>query len=151
MLNEDIVDTLNDLIETSTDGELGFENCAKYVESPELRNLFIARAQECRRAADELKALVLQYGGQPDTGGTATGALHRGWVNIRGTLAGQSDPAMLDECERGEDAAKARYRAAMEKGLPEPLRAIVLRQMEGVLRHHDQIRALRTRYADADA
>ena len=146
MQREDVVKVLNDLIETCKDGEYGFNTCAEHVQSAELRALFSDRARDCRRGAEELQALVTQYGGTPDTGGSATGALHRGWVNVRGSLAGYSDKAMLQECERGEDAAKARYRDALEEDLPEDVRRVVQSQFEGVLRNHDQIKALRDRF-----
>jgi uncharacterized protein (TIGR02284 family) len=145
MSNDDIVDTLNDLIETSKDGEYGFNACAKHTASEELREVFHERAQECRVAAEELQPYVTQYGGKPDQRGSASGALHRGWVAVRGSLAGYSDKAMLEECERGEDAALARYRKALKDDLPEQLRALIQRQELGVQRNHDQIKALRDR------
>jgi len=146
MTNDDIVDTLNDLIETSKDGEYGFTACAKHTQSAELRNLFLQRATECQVAAAELQPYVVQYGGKPDQSGSASGALHRGWVAVRGSLTGFSDLAMLEECERGEDAALARYRKALKDDtLPEPLLALVQRQQLGVQHNHDQIKALRDR------
>ena len=63
MTNDDIVDTLNDLIETCKDGEFGFTACAKHTASSELRNIFLQRANECRVAAAELQPYVIQYGG----------------------------------------------------------------------------------------
>lgn len=144
MSHDDIVDTLNDLIETSKDGELGFTACAKHVQSSELKETFLRRATECRTAAGELQTLVAEYGGKADTGGSTTGALHRGWVAVRGSLSGYSDHAMLEECERGEDAALGRYRAALrEEGLPEAVRAVIARQQLGAQANHDQIKRLR--------
>lgn len=144
MSHDDIVDTLNKLIETSKDGEFGFTACAQHVKSNDLKELFLRRANECRTAASELQTLVAEYGGKPDTSGSATGALHRGWVAVRGSLTGYSDHAMLEECERGEDAALARYRAALkEEALPEAVRAVVARQQLGVQANHDQIKRLR--------
>jgi uncharacterized protein (TIGR02284 family) len=64
---------------------------------------------------------------------------------VKGTLAGYSDKAMLEECERGEDAALARYRDALKEDLPPTCRTVVERQYEGVKRNHDQIRTLRDR------
>ena len=141
--NDDIVETLNDLIATSLDGELGFTACAERVQSSELRRLFTQRAAECKQAAEELAPYVVQYGGEPDSSGTTSGSLHRGWVALRGSLAGYTDQAMLDECERGEDAALARYRAALREGtLPEPQRALVASQQLGVKANNDQIKRL---------
>jgi uncharacterized protein (TIGR02284 family) len=149
MEQDDIVDVLNDLVETSRDGQYGFQSCAEHVKSIELRDTFVSRAAECQSAVSELQVLVSQCGGKPDDGGSISGAVHRGWVAVRGTLSGYSDVGMLEECERGEDVAKARYRKALEKALPEPIRTIVERQYQGVLRNHDQIRLLRDRFRAA--
>jgi len=143
MDKSDVIDVLNDLINTSKDGEYGFDSCAEHAKSADLKTLFTQRAVACRQAADELQACVVQYGGKPDDSGSVSGAMHRGWVAVRGTLSGYSDQAMLDECERGEDTAKARYKEALSKALPADVQAIVQRQYDGVLRNHDQIRALR--------
>ena len=105
MNNDDIVDILNDLIETSKDGEYGFRSSAEYLKAVDTRRLFEGRADECRRAAAELQTLVQQYGGNPEDSGSASAAMHRGWVAVKGTLAGYSDKAILEETERGEDVA----------------------------------------------
>lgn len=143
---EETVDTLNDLLETSLDGEMGFSNAAKYVESPSLRQVFVDRAQDCLRAAEELRTQIVALGGKPRERGSGSGALHRAWLNMRGKLTGHSDEAMLDECERGEDAAKARYRKALDASLPENVRLMVERQYEGAVRNHDEIRRLRDEF-----
>lgn len=148
-MNKDIVATLNDLIETCKDGEYGFTTCAEHVKSPDLRQLFSNRADDCRAAAGELQHFVFEYGGEPEDHGTARGALHRGWVAVLGTVTGSSDQRMLDEAERGEDSALARYRKALKNELlPDNLRAVIQRQMLGVQRNHDQVKALRDQHAE---
>lgn len=141
--NDSAVDTLNELIETCHDGEYGFNACAEHSTATHLQSLFRQRAQQCSDAADELRGHVVRLGGEPEEGGSASGALHRGWVAVRGTLSGYSDQAMLDECERGEDAALARYRKAIGSNLPSDVRTVVQRQMDGVQKSHDEIKALR--------
>jgi uncharacterized protein (TIGR02284 family) len=150
MTNDEVISTLNDLIETCKDGEFGFRACAEHVESASIATLLTRRAEDCQEAARELQAQVIQLGGRADTKGSATGAMHRGWVAVRGTLQGYDDLAMLEECERGEDAAKASYRKALEEPLPELQRSLVERQYEGVKRNHDQIRELRDRLKSAE-
>ncbi len=149
MQQDDIVSVLNDLIETSRDGQYGFQTCGEHAKNPELRSLFLARASECEAAAADLQLLVSQCGGKPDEGGSFSGAVHRGWVAVRSTLTGYTDLRLLEECERGEDVAKARYKKALENALPEPVRSIVERQFQGVLRNHDQVRMLRDRFRAA--
>ena len=139
------ISVLNDLIETCKDGEYGFQSSAEHVKNPELQQVFTARAAECRKGAEVLQAQVRQLGGEADEGGSASGAIHRGWVAVKGTLSGYGEKAMLEECERGEDAALARYRDALKEDLPPNVRAVVERQYEGVKRNHEQIRTLRDR------
>ena len=93
---------------------------------------------------------MTQLGGTPESSGSASGAVHRGWVALKGTLSGYSDLAMLEECERGEDVAKARYKKAIEQDLPANIRMVVIRQQEGALRNHDQIRLMRDRLRAQD-
>jgi uncharacterized protein (TIGR02284 family) len=146
MDNERVIDTLNKLIETCKDGEYGFRTCAEHVDSQQLRTVFLDRAESCRKGAMELQAEVARLGGKPETDSSTTGTMHRGWVNLKGALTGNSDQAALDECERGEDAALERYRVAIKEDLPSPVAALGQRQYEGVKRNHDQIRSLRNEH-----
>ena len=141
--NDDVIDTLNDLLEACRDGEYGFAACADHTSSTDLRELLLRHAGECRTAGLELQTLIRQLGGEADEGGSVSGALHRGWVSVRGTLGGYSDQAMLDECERGEDSAVASYRKALRTNLPSAVRSVVERQAQGAQRNHDQVKAMR--------
>jgi uncharacterized protein (TIGR02284 family) len=143
MDNRDTLVALNTLIETCKDGEYGFRQCAEHVEAHELRQLLARRADDCQGAAATLQAEVQRLGGSPEAGGSASGALHRGWVAVRALLSTYDDVALLEECERGEDAALARYRAVLRQPLPESVRMLVEHQCDGVQRNHDQVRALR--------
>lgn len=143
MSNESI-DVLNDLIENAKDGEYGFTECAERVQSPTAKSTLQQRAADCRSAALELQALVTRLGGKPADGGTALGALHRGWISVKDALTPDSDRRMLDEAERGEDTALARYRKALKAdGLTPEVRDVITRQMAGAQANHDQIKRLR--------
>lgn len=146
MGHQHLMSILNDLIEVCKDGDYGFESCAKHAASSEIRDLFARRAEDCRLSAEELQNLVRQNGGNAEDSGTALGAVHRGWVAVLGVIAGHSDQRMLEEAERGEDAALARYRMALDHedlvGLP---RTVIERQLAGVQRNHLQIKTLRDR------
>lgn len=142
--NDDVIDILNDLLESCHDGQYGFTECAEHVKAQDIQVLLMRCADECRAAAAELSAKIRELGGEPDEGGTTSGALHRGWVSVRGKLSGFTDLAMLEECERGEDTALARYRKALkEDDLPSPIRALIERQAQGAQRNHDQVKAMR--------
>lgn len=149
MGNDDVVDVLNDLIESCRDGEYGFHASAERADSPDLKALLERHARECAAAAAELEHEVRRRGGEPATGGTVSGALHRGWVSVKTALSTYDDRAVLEECERGEDAAVARYRKALRDGLPADVRSLVERQAQGAQRNHDEVKALRDRLQHA--
>lgn len=144
-----VIKVLNELIETSKNGEKGFEAAAGDTKTPELQELFRNRSRDCGAGAVELQALVSQLGGKPEDSGTVAGAMHRGWTNLKAAVASRSDLVLLEECERAEDVAKAAYAKALKDILPENVRAVVERQYQGVLRNHDQVRDLRDRYRTA--
>ena len=138
---DDVVDVLNDLLESSRDGEYGFNSCAEHAKSQQLKSLFQRHAQECAAAAAELEHEIRRLGGEPASGGSMAGALHRGWVSVKSALSIQDDKAVLEECERGEDAAIARYRKALKHTLPMEVQALVERQARGAQRNHDEVRS----------
>ena len=142
MDNDDVVSTLNDLIETCKDGEQGFLTCAEDIKSPDLKSMFTRAASRCAEAARELQVEVTKFGGKPEKKGSLAGSAHRRWVDIKQAIMGKDDAAVLAECERGEDVAKMSYQNALKKDLPPNIRAIVERQYQGVLEHHDTVRSL---------
>jgi uncharacterized protein (TIGR02284 family) len=85
----------------------------------------------------------LPAGGDPEDSGSVLGAVHRGWVSVKDALSVHSDRAVLEEAERGEDHALARYRKALKADLPEHVRALVQRQLAGAQANHDQVKMLR--------
>ena len=142
-----LTSVLNNLIETSKDGEAGFRAAAEDTKNPELKSIFLARSRDCAKGALELQQLVSQLGESPETSGSVAGAVHRGWIKVREAVTSRDDTAILEECERGEDVAKALYAKALEDdALPENIRSVVRRQYDGVVRNHDQVRDLRNRY-----
>ncbi len=149
--NDDAIGALNNLLEICRDGEYGFTECAEHAKTAELKSVFTQRAGDCRTAAAQLQQHIVQMGGTADSGGTMSGAVHRGWVSVGGTLAGFSDVSMLEECERSEDVALAQYRKALKENLPINVHALVERQAQGTQKNHDQIRNMRDAYKNASA
>jgi uncharacterized protein (TIGR02284 family) len=143
MDKDDVVNTLNNLIETSSDGEQGFRACADAVKSAQLKQMFEHAADRCAQAVSELQAKTRRLGGDPERSGSLSGSLHRGWVNIKSSIAGMDEAAVLAECERGEAIAEKAYEDALRKDLPPDVRSILERQYQGVRQHQDQVRQLR--------
>ena len=139
--------TLNKLLETTKDGESGFRTCADAVKNDGLKRVFEDAARKCDEGAKELDAKIRSLGKEPAASGTAAGALHRAWTNVKSSVTGMDDHAVLAECERGEDVAKRAYEEALLEDLPSDVKELVHHQYEGVKANHNRIRNLRNQTA----
>ncbi len=143
MANEDTISTLNNLIETCKDGQEGFKIAAEGVERSDLKSTFYELGQQRSKFAGELQALVREMGGDPETTSSTSGALHRGWINIKSLVTGKDEAGILNEAERGEDVAKKAYKDALAENLPANAKTLVQKQADEVMKAHDKVRDLR--------
>lgn len=143
MTNEEVISTLNGLIETCKDGQDGFKVAAEGVERSDLKSLFYECSQQRSQFAGELQSLVRELGGDPEQSGSLTAVLHRGFIDIKSIVTGKDETAILNECERGEDIAKAAFQKASEQDLPANVKTTVQNQFNTVKTTHDKIRDLR--------
>lgn len=141
--NADAISTLNGLIETCRDGQYGFKTAAEDIERSELKTVFYELSQQRADFTGILQELVRSMGGDPATGGSMSGAVHRGWMDIKTAVVGRDEEAILNECERGEDYAKDAYAEALKTTLPANIADVVGQQSQAVLAAHNKIRSLR--------
>ena len=139
----DYISTLNGLIETCKDGEEGFRSAAGGVQRSDLKSLFNEYSRQRADLASELQLEVARIGGAPEVSGSVSGALHRGWINLKSAVSGKDDHAILEEAERGEDSAVKNYREALATDMPADFRAIIQKQSEKILQTHNRVRSLR--------
>jgi len=139
----DIRSTLNDLIQTLKDGEEGFRTSAESIKDVAARAQFQAFASQRAQFASELQSEVARIGGKPETSGSTSGALHRGWIEMKSAITGKDDHAILAEAEKGEDAAVKNYREALSKDLPSDIRSTIERQYRDIQAAHQTVRSLR--------
>ena len=140
---EQAVKALNHLIETCKDGENGFRTAAGGVKRPDLKQLFGSYANQRGLFASELQGEVQRLGGKPETGGSVSAAVHRGWINIKSLVTGQDEAAIIAECEQGEDVALKVYEEALQADLPADIDVVVRRQLAQVREAHDRVRTLK--------
>ena len=145
MSNDKAISTLNNLIETCKDGELGFKTAAEGLKSADIKQKFLDYSRQRAEMVRDLQAEVRRLGGDPEKSGSVSGSLHRGWLDIKSVITGKDDHAIVAEAERGEDVAKTVYENALKEPLPSTVLAIVQQQAIKVRQVHDQVRNLRDR------
>jgi uncharacterized protein (TIGR02284 family) len=128
------------------DGEKGFKEAAEAVKDAQLKSLFQQYSQQRHRFASELQAQAQSLGeSKPEKSGSASGAMHRAWINLKSVVTSGDDKAILSECERGEDSAVHEYEDAIRDGLTGAAREIVARQFTEIKSAHDRVKNLRDR------
>lgn len=139
------VSTLNSLIETLKDGELGYQQAASETRDADLKTLFDGYTQQRHEFAKVLQKAAYELGdAKPENSGSATSTLHRGWIGLKAALTNQDRHAILAECERGEDKAKEAYADALAQGdLSPELRGVVQQQQQSILEAHNTVKKMR--------
>ncbi|RYE06441.1 MAG: PA2169 family four-helix-bundle protein [Rickettsiaceae bacterium] len=149
--DNDVVKILNNLIKTSRDGEEGFRSAAEHATDQELKNILLERAKGCNHAVIELQKHVLNYDNNAENieqDGTVLGAMHRGWLNFKSMIAGNSDQAILTECMRGETVAKEEYELALKQELPEGIHTLLQHQYDGLMENYNLIDSLLAKFSN---
>jgi uncharacterized protein (TIGR02284 family) len=136
-------EVVNDLIEICVDGQKGFEAAAKAVDDPTIKDELVGYSWQRQQFAQDLRSRMKSLGEEPGHHGSVSGAMHRGWMDVKSALGASSGHSILAECERGEDVAEKVYREAMSSGLPPEYSKVVETQYQTIQRTHDRIKALR--------
>jgi uncharacterized protein (TIGR02284 family) len=135
---------LDNLIETLKDGQEGFKQAAEGVKNQQLKSLFHEYSRQRAQFVVELRSKAQSPDErESEMSGSAAGALHRGWINLKSALSRGDEHAILAECERGEDSAVEEYKKAVDDGLSPLAQELVSRQFTEIKAAHDRIRSLR--------
>ena len=133
-------DIVKDVVQVLHDGQKGFSDLAEHIKDTQVKTYFLKEAQTRAQYASELESAA---GLDKDTGGTAAGAMHRTWGDLKAKMGG-GDHTLLETAEQGEDAAKKAYEDALKNPeLTGNLRQILEKQQVHIKQSHDQVRSFR--------
>ena len=144
--DDDALALLQSLLRICRDSAEGYATAMHEVVEPELNRVFHEYHQQRQKLCTELTQRIRDLRGTPDETPTATGTLHRAWMNLRAGTARAPSEAVLAEIERAEDLAVEAYREAEKlRDIDAITRRLVERHYEVVQTAHDRIRQLRDR------
>lgn len=145
--NENLIETLNGLIEINNDRVNGYEKAIEETKDldMDLRAIFSSMASDSRKYASELSAIVSQSGGTPADGTTNSGKVYRVWMDIKTLFSGHSRQSLLELCEFGEDAAQKAYTEALasDAEISAETRQVITNQQGKLKTSHDVIKKYR--------
>ena len=145
--NKEMERVLLEVITTLQDGQKGFADIGEHLKDDTLKRYFLAESLKRASFRADLEA-ELHRAGVRDVkdSGSASGALHRAWADVKASLGG-GDHTLLVSAEAGEDDAKATYKDALEQDLPLPIRQLLTDQQAHVLTSHDYVKRHRDELA----
>ncbi len=151
-LSPEVVNTLQDLIQSNLDSRDGFQMAAGAVDDMNLASVFEFFAQQRAMQANDLSKFVSRNGERPRREGSYLAIIHRAWAEVRRLLATDDRLAVLEEAVRGEAAILSAYRDAMQAAFGTPAYEMVREQCLHVKAGHDRVVDLCDEYrCDGDA
>lgn len=137
------VKKLNELLEKSYDAKKGYTEAADDVKDPALKNYFREKAAKRTAFAGELSSEVRTLGGDPKTSGSAAGGLHRVWMDLKSSLSGNSEEAILEECIRGDKASVKNYQEVLDnEHVNESSKTIIRKEKANIEQTLDRIKSM---------
>lgn len=129
---EKIEDRLKDLVTKNEDAIKGFEKAAKNAKEVGIKTYFEKKVVERMQFLRQLRAAATDLDlGSIEIDGSAAGAAHRTWMDVKAFFTGDNDEAMLEEAVRGDKSAMDDYdKAIAETMVPHRIREIIKAQRE---------------------
>jgi uncharacterized protein (TIGR02284 family) len=128
MNKQETIRILNRLIRTCRDSEELCRTLSDGAGSVNVVRSLRNRSEQWSRRGDELQALVLFLGGEPETGGSPAGWLSRARMVAKSAVLGHRDIPALEEWQRSQQQAVHRYKEALNGYLPERVRRTITLQ-----------------------
>ncbi len=126
---ENLVDNLQSLLEKNYDAEKGFKNAITNAKDENLKNYLKNQSAIRNRFATELDKELHNLNEKPKESGSVAGSLHRTWMDIKSSVSGNNDEAVLEECIRGDKASADEYSTILNENHFPP-------HIESVLQSH---------------
>lgn len=105
-------DAVRELVSINRDAAKGFKTAADSIDDPAVSSMFLKQSSERESFAQDLLGLAGSKREEVDKGGSVTGAVHRWWLDLKGTMSSDSLQSVLEEAERGEEKALEAHREA---------------------------------------
>jgi uncharacterized protein (TIGR02284 family) len=142
MTKDEIVDTLNDLIQITEDSHEGYRKSAEDADEQDLKSLFNDFSAQRGAMVRDLQKHVAEQGGAPEASGTILGGAHRFFIDLKSSVLGRDRTALLQEVERGENEAIRRYEQALDKELPTHLASVISQHLSRLRSDRDRIASM---------
>ncbi|MBF9140339.1 PA2169 family four-helix-bundle protein [Hymenobacter properus] len=140
----------SELLAIAHTGAKGYQEAAEGASNPQIKAELSHLSQQRAQFESQLQQQASRLGVAGDATGSieaavteAAAAVHRGWINLKSAITGQSDAAILGECETGDATALTAYETALKADLPAEVRSVVEQQHGQILAAKNKITLLK--------
>lgn len=141
--HDELVDNLQALLEKNYDAEKGFKTAMADAKSLGLKNYLQSQSAMRGRFATELDQQIRSLNATPKESGSALGTMHRAWIDLKASVSGHTDEAVLEECIRGEKASVKEYEEKLEKNnFPPQIAGVLNNQLSEITNTLSRVRTL---------
>ncbi len=142
-IHDELVDNLQGLLEKNYDAEKGFKTAMTDAKSLGLKTYLQSQSAMRGRFATELDHQIRSLNATPKESGSALGTLHRTWIDIKTSVSGHTDEAVLEECIRGEKASVKEYEEKLENNnFPPQVAGVLNNQLSEITNTLSRVRTL---------
>ena len=105
-----------------------------------LATVFSNYARERTTFVRDLQQEAIRLGGDlPADTGSVTGAIFRGWMDLKSAVTGGSPEAIVAACETGEDSASAAFERVVNMDVSGQTRALIEAQWAKIKEAHQRM------------
>ena len=141
--HKDTVNALQGILEKNYDAEKGYKKAMQDAENPALKNFLKQQAAMRSNFATAIDKELRDLDVEPKESGSITGSLHRAWIDIKSSVAGDDDEAVLEEVIRGEKASVDEYQNVMkDTALAPKINSVLQSQMRDIQNTLDRVKTL---------
>ncbi len=146
-LNDTTINGLKKLVRMNHDAAEGYKDAADRIDNDGCEQIFREASRQRTQFAEELmQALDMNAEDVPE-GGTALGAFHRAWLNVRGALTGGDEQNVIAEALRGEESLIEKYEDVLVDTAGSPLNATLHQHITTVRKTHESLESLKDAHA----
>jgi len=145
--NEKVISIISELAEFVKDGKLGYQKAAEETDDVQIKSFCNQHSQERSVFLNELNGIITRLGGDPEKSGTVKGSIYRQWMDVKATLTGKDEEAIINACLYGEEWAQKAYHDALEQEeLPADIRQVVEKQHQAAHTAYEKLTQMKTQY-----
>ena len=143
--SEKTIEVLQELNQFVNDRIEGYKRAASETKDPVHQSYYKDLVNQSNQFSNEINREISSFGGEMENSTTAKGKIYRGWMDVKSTVTGNDEKAIIDSNLYGEEWAQKAYNDALEHKteLPENVVQLVEKQKQTSLATCERLRRMK--------